>query len=303
MQNLVFTSGYGYPPTYLEAFLKSISRNMKSADVILFYHDTSERVVSHLRDYLETVQVIKPNGHAIRRGISFIPLGRRTTTKLVNKVGQKLFNEHSSLLAGSHNINFARYLWVADYCDRVDIRQYKRVMLCDSRDVIVQSDVFDKIDNISFVTGLEDGRIREDRLNQEWIYEFYGKDALRELWDELIVCSGVSLGPRQIVLEYVRRMAQELKRCGIVRAGGDQGLHNFLIRSNALKFPVHLTKSTDGIIGTLHFFDKDRVFVNNADNISVENGVVPSIVHQYDRFPKLSQHVARIYGSFDPFPY
>ena len=296
MENLVFSAGYGYPPAYLKAFLQSISCNMKSADVILFYHDTSEQAVSHLRDYLGTVQVIKPNGHAIRRAISFLPRGRGITSKLVNKLGQKLVNQpYSSVLAGSYNIAFARYLWVADYCDRVDIRQYKRVMLCDSRDVIVQSDVFDKIDNISFVTGLEERRIREDFWNQKWICEFYGKDTLRELRDEVIVCSGVSLGPREIVLEYVCRMTQELGRS--VSPGGDQGMHNYLIRSNALKFPVHLTKSTDGIIGTLHFYDKDRVFVNDAGNISVENGVAPSIVHQYDRFPKLSEHVAKIYGS------
>src|SRR6516225_1636483 len=98
MENLVFTSGYGYPPTYLEAFLKSISRNMKSADIILFYHDTSERVVSHLRDYLKTLQVIKPNGHAIRQAISFLPRGKRITSKLVNKLARKLVNQ--PLLAG-----------------------------------------------------------------------------------------------------------------------------------------------------------------------------------------------------------
>jgi hypothetical protein len=75
MENLVLSSGIGYSLAYLRVVLKSISRNMKSADVVLFYHDTSEQVVSHLREYLSTVQVIKPGDHAIRRAISILPRG------------------------------------------------------------------------------------------------------------------------------------------------------------------------------------------------------------------------------------
>jgi hypothetical protein len=167
MENLVLSWGVGYSPAYLRAFLKSISRNMKSADVVLFYHDTSEQAVSHLRDYLGTVQVIRPSDHAIRRAISILPRGSITTSKLLNRIGRKLVTRpHSPLFTGTYLVHFARHFWAAEYCDRVDIRQYKRVMLCDSRDVIVQSDVFDQIDNIRFVTGLEERRIGESAANQ-----------------------------------------------------------------------------------------------------------------------------------------
>jgi hypothetical protein len=299
--NLVISSGYGYPPAHLAAFLKSISRNMKSADVVLFYHDTSEQTVSHLRNYLYRVKVIKPSDHVVRQAISILPRGRIITSKLINHLGQKLVKQpYSPLLTGSFNVVFARHFWATEYCERLNMRLYKRVMLCDSRDVVVQSDVFDKVTGFNFVTGGEERRIRECPANRNRILEYYGKDALRSFWDEVIVCAGVSVGPGETVLEYLRAVTQEVKRMSkllVGRQNGDQGIHNYLIRSNALKFPVHVTKSKDGIIGTLHYYDKDALFVGDAGNISVENGVAPSVIHQYDRFPKLSEHVARIYGS------
>ena len=83
-ENLVFSSGYGYPPNRLRAFLKSISRNMKTADVVLFYHDTSEHCLSQLREYLSTVRVVKPKGQLVRQAISFLPRGRRLTSRLLH---------------------------------------------------------------------------------------------------------------------------------------------------------------------------------------------------------------------------
>jgi hypothetical protein len=62
-----------------------------------------------------------------------------------------------------------------------------------------------------------------------------------------------------------------------------------------MNFPVQFTKSKDGIIGTLHYYDEKRIVINGTDGISVERGVIPSIIHQYDRFPELSQHYATIY--------
>src|SRR6476620_1064848 len=121
------------------------------------------------------------------------------------------------------------------------------VMLCDSRDVVVQSDVFEKIDQMGLVTGQEAKRIGECSYNQMRISQSYGRDVLRELWDEWIICSGVSLGPRKIVLEYVDAMIKEFNRIdkyGIM----DQPTHNYLIRTKALNFPVHITTSADAII-------------------------------------------------------
>jgi len=298
MENLVFSAGYGYPVSSLQPFLKSISRNMQSADVILFYHDTSEHAVSCLRNYLSTVKVIKPSDHQVRQTIAILPQGKRTLSRLIYPLGRKL-SPYSPLLTGIYSIFYARYFWAAEYCERVNITQYKKVMLCDSRDVVVQSDVFDKVDHMNFVTGAEERRVGECPSNQDYILGSYGTDVLRKLWDEVIVNSGVSLGPRESVLEYLRAVTQEMKRIGKRLVGGrrgDQSIHNYLIRTNALKFPVRITKSIDGIIGTLYYYNKDRIFID-ANNISLENRITPSIIHQYDKIPKLSDHVAKFYGS------
>ena len=167
-------------------------------------------------------------------------------------------------------------------------------MLCDSRDVVVQSDAFDKVDGIGFVTGAEEKRIGECPFNQSWIYTHYGRDVLKELWDEWTVCSGVSLGPREMVLDYVHAMTQELSRIA-KPASGDQAVHNYLIRTKALNFPVHVSKSSNGIIGTLYYYDPKRLAIDEFRGISLENGVTPCIIHQYDVFPELCQHYSRVY--------
>src|SRR5262245_10393778 len=180
MENLVFSSGYGYPRTYLTAFLKSISRNMKTADVILFYHDSSEESVSYLRKYLDRVRVIKPSDHLVRRTISILPRRRKRITRSISSLARKLDNSqpYSPLLTATYHATLARYFWVTNYCDRVDISQYRRLMLCDSRDVVIQNDAFDKANDISFVTGREERLIEECSLNQHWIYQCYGADVV-----------------------------------------------------------------------------------------------------------------------------
>jgi len=300
-ENLVFSTGYGYPVEYLQPFLKSISRNMPSADVILFYHDTSEHTVTRLRNYLGRLNVIKPSDHLVRKAIDALPRGKRRLPRLVQPLAQKL-SPYSPFLTGSYSVHYARYFWIAEFCERANIAQYRKVLLCDSRDVIVQSDVFDKVDHINFFTGADERRIGECLGNQSYILESYGesegKDILRQMWKELIVCSGVSLGPRESVLKYLFLATKEMKRVGqtlVDGRQGDQGIHNYLIRSNALKFPVRVTKNVDGIIGTLYNYDEDKISIN-GDNISLENGLTPCIIHQYDRFLKLSRHVERIYG-------
>jgi hypothetical protein len=57
-----------------------------------------------------------------------------------------------------------------------------------------------------------------------------------------------------------------------------------------------ITKSTDGLIGTLHHYDRNKIVIDRAGKIAVEGGITPSIIHQYDRFPELAEHVARTYG-------
>ena len=299
-ENLIFTCGYGYPPTYLRTFLRSISRNMKAVDVVLFYHDTSEKSVSRLREYLDTVQVVRPTDYRVRQAINILPRGRGLISNLINDLAQRLEDgePYHPLLTATYHVSLARYFWVVNYCCRVDISQYKGLMLCDSRDVVIQNDPFDKADELHFVTGAEEVRIGQCWINGPWISYCYGENELRALSDEWILCSGVSFGRREMVLHYANSMAQELKRVGkrlVGRAGLDQAIHNYLLRADALNFAVHATPSRDGIIATLSdHYDRKRILIDGADDISLEN-VVPSIVHQYDRIPELCQHYARIY--------
>jgi hypothetical protein len=302
MRNLIISSGYSYPPSYMRVFLKSIAKNAPTTDVVLFYHDASAQTISLLQEYLSTVNVVQPSDYVLRKARDLLlTRGKNRILGAIHRVGQVIERNvgasYLPLLTATYDVILARYFWASHYLRNTDINKYDYIMLSDCRDVVIQSDPFEKINGNYFISGAEEKRIEECTINQNWIYETYGADVLRNIKGEWIICSGVSIGSRSLLVAYVSAMANELKRMDgklVGRVGGDQAIHNYIIRTKALNFEVQTTKSVDGIIATLHHYDEKCIGIN-GNNIVIENGVIPSVVHQYDRFCFLREHCAEIY--------
>ena len=82
-------------------------------------------------------------------------------------------------------------------------KNYKNILLCDSRDIYFQSNPFeyDYKGPINFF--LEDYKIKDCPYNSNWLIKTYGKVAFDDISENIILCSGTVLGSNSKILEYL----------------------------------------------------------------------------------------------------
>lgn len=113
-----------------------------------------------------------------------------------------------------------------------------------------------------------------------------------------IICSGVSVGTTDLVLNYIDQMAtivsgeessKDLKshfpQCE--RNGVDQGVHNVLV----YKGKIPNMKRWDQRTGPVANMQARLAKVQDDHSVVNSKGDSVAVVHQYDRFPDLQKHL------------
>jgi protein involved in polysaccharide export with SLBB domain len=73
-------------------------------------------------------------------------------------------------------------------------------------------------------------------------------------------------------------------------AGGDQGIHNYLLIQKRLPgVTVHPNRHAPVL--TMGVMNPGEVRFNAADEVLNENGEVAPVLHQYDRLPEVKQRL------------
>ena len=126
----------------------------------------------------------------------------------------------------------------------------RAVLLTDTRDVIFQGDPFSFSWGAGLNVTLEDKRmrIRDCPYMTRWVGNHLGEQALCQIEEEYISCSGTTLGDHQTISWYLEQMTALLAPYtpGERMAGYDQGVHNFLLYTKQLHHPeVHDNCGTD----------------------------------------------------------
>jgi hypothetical protein len=208
---------------------------------------------------------------------------------------KRLWSENKLAVAELLHIAFARYFFANEYLASSEMA-IENVLISDSRDVIFQRNPFDLIPG-GLVTGLEDGRIIEEDYNRNWIRELYGEIELGRLGSNRIICSGVTLGPRTLMTEYLTTICDEienqLKTCMLNKIF-DQGVHNYIIRKGRLP-GITLAQNGDRTIATLGISDMTNFKISESHGLLNLSGEKIAIVHQYDRKPDVSAIFRRQY--------
>jgi len=185
---------------------------------------------------------------------------------------------------------------------------WNRVLLADSRDVLIQGDPWERCQD-RLVTGLEDKTYEGCPINQSWIRGLYGPGMVEKLLDFPVVCSGVSLGTFDQVHDYLGQLTREMWLHLPTLARGhfarkppddsqswvfDQASHNVLLRlRKTLLFEA--TRPREGWIATLHHLPPKEIrWVPEIPAIEVA-GRIPPVVHQYDRLPEIRRAVQTEY--------
>lgn len=140
--------------------------------------------------------------------------------------------------------------------ERSQVQRITKLVLCDTLDVVFQSDPFPFIikglytaeELPTHVMGQKEHVVNS--VNAIWVRELYGQQVLDTMADHYVVCSGVTMGTRAHVEGYLEAMSGEIqermgsnydqlhskllelgRKVGYEKSRGfDQGVHNVLVR-------------------------------------------------------------------------
>lgn len=213
--------------------------------------------------------------------VVFVPDDEPETLKQFNRCDNAVTVPHPPVY--DLPVNAYRYFLYREYLKEHDC---ENVMIADMRDVIFQSDPFSAVEH--------DGRLHvfhesvlfgNDMFNDGWVEKMYGANRLEILRGCPVSCSGVTLGPRAVMLDYLEKMCEEIGRLFLAEllprppffAGFDQGIHNVLVHNNPT---VKHHDNGDGVLTLL----KVRGGLRLHDWQAAMDGMRPAaVLHQYDR--------------------
>lgn len=187
------------------------------------------------------------------------------------------------------------------------VRQaFSRVVMVDIRDTAFQSDPFALLREeagVFHVFGEQPGvSIETCGWNSGWVKDCFGEDTYNAVRGSPIVCSGVSMGTMDAVGDYLSKMSEVLlgesdlgkgfPACE--RTGVDQGAHNVLVHTGALKVSTVQYEKYFPVVNLQSY----PQLVANAQDPAIlrsETGVLYALVHQYDRLSTLQSALAERY--------
>lgn len=275
MENIVITAASTYDFETLRPFFASLRNSGFKDRTVLFLGEHSLQTYEQLKVF--------PNLQIIRFSDEY-PFFIDGAEKYASHLPSPDFKPHPKTL---------RYLLTKAYLIEHQ-NELEYVLTADSRDVVFQKDPFDFDKTQTFYAFQEDDsqNISTNYFNALWIREAFGAQALLNIGDNPILCSGVSIGYIESFLEYLKVMEQYILK---IKDNGckDQGIHNYVIHNNLIE-NVTIIGDDDGPVSTIASFkpkNKIRIDKNNLVLDKVGNPI--NIVHQYDRILKLLRHYSR----------
>ena len=198
-----------------------------------------------------------------------------------------------------------------------DGRALERVATSDAIDVAFQADPFALLADkgVDLVFNRDNQIIGSSHGNRYWVRNLYGQAELDRVAMRNVSCSGFSMGRRDGMVLYLRRMTEELDRLIAPRLtqmakenmmlakGYDQGVHNMLVYGELL---AHGASSGPRHPLAIRLLRHDQVYIS-AENmklgraIEMDGPLVVSkrtratiaVVHQYNRMQWLVRDVLR----------
>ncbi|KAJ1422539.1 hypothetical protein B484DRAFT_452314 [Ochromonadaceae sp. CCMP2298] len=201
--------------------------------------------------------------------------------------------------------------------------RFKRVWMIDVRDSFFQRDPFEFVSrdrpNLHVFNGVEGLPLKQCGWNGGWVRDCFSAPVLQSIGNKGIICSGVSAGSAASAFAYVQIMsdlvsgkhqpsggalpeaAAEALRASrfpsCERNGVDQGAHNVLVHTGALKH-LHLQQwgQRDGPVANMQS-RLLKIAASPERGLVVRNsvGAEVHVVHQYDRYPDLQKHLFEKY--------
>jgi hypothetical protein len=306
---LVITTAFSYGPNELWPLIHSLQQYAPTAEVlVLTAAEDLDRLAPLIENFasvsLESVE-LPPR---VIRGRLAIPrkLGSRTKRWLRQRQQQWISKpsiaieqpRRLGLSTAQAHFLIRRFFWAQAKLKQPRWINHDAVMLCDSRDVVVQGNPFESLgDNL--VTGEEFNLFDNCPMNRRWIRQTYGRELEKNLLGRPALCAGVVAGSRRQMQLYLDLFCEDT--LNVMRSHGtsclanlDQAIHNKILRKPSdLQLAISLV---NGLIATMGCIPAERCKLPDGPGPVEVMGAVPKVIHQYDRHPLLSLHVQARHG-------
>lgn len=271
MKNLILTIMHGYDYPFVQPFLKSLKSIQFNGDLIIFVSNTVSRATKSA---------------LIRNGATLIEYN--ATYPFIPSYAE----EFEDIVPDISISNYRFLLYLKYLTDHTEV--YDKILLTDIRDVIFQSDPFQKLEKNGIYVFLEDAvqTFRESKLNYNWCAAANGYEFAEKVIDKVVSCAGVTIGHTAYILNYLRYMKGKLKNRKELPWAFDQGIHNGFVYG--LRSPGTVIIDNDaGFVATLGAYQP--YLSNERAEVINSQGKPFSIVHQYDRSGELMTKIKSKY--------
>lgn len=167
------------------------------------------------------------------------------------------------------------------------------VLLVDTRDIIFQKNPSQNLSCKGLNVYEEDMSMSLGTCpyNSLWIQLGYGEEMLEKLKTFPISCVGTTCGDINSIRNYLKYLKEEINRIQPrTQKPQDQAAHNYLIRE---KLNVRVWHNEEGEIYTVGYIQRGTVKIKNNKIIN-QAGMVPTVIHQWDRHRNLTNFVELI---------
>jgi hypothetical protein len=283
-RDLILTTLHRVSFESVAAFLLSLKRTGYSGQVVAFVSAMEEESVARLRSSGISIEPFRFHGRGVRqrlarpwglwRGVFASGLSPAMKERLAHLVFHLFYRRH---------LLYLQYL-------RRHGAEYDRVFLTDCRDVYFQTDPFswEPERGVHFFLEETPNKIGQCPHNRRWISSQFGREMLDQLKDETVSCAGTTFGDIASLSEYLSLMVSvSMKALSLKEHDGDQGIHNFILKTQQLRSKVIVHDNREGPVMTLGVMRMADVRFNAQGLVVNAAGQVVPVLHQYDRIPEL----------------
>jgi hypothetical protein len=287
-KDLVLGAVYGYSFEQLRPFIVSLQRTAFNGDLVLLWKQLSSYTRDALRDHgVKLVPLKYRRSGSLNSWSRFWPVLAPVVRTLKGSTIARTILRWISPLQTSRFFAYHDFLAAHE-------GEYRYALITDVRDVVFQDDPFSGFEG-GLMVFEEDANVRlfdETMYNAPWIEELFGRQALTQIGDFPILCSGTIMGTTEALISYLVAFERLLHQAMKIGTGGsDQGVHNYLCRF-VMTSSFHVATNENGPILTMATLKKGVNFVVSDNGLILNSTGVPiPVLHQYDRHPELAKRL------------
>ena len=176
--------------------------------------------------------------------------------------------------------------------------KYNMVLHTDVRDTIFQKDVFQFYNSKNPFFGVSEEDITlDEKINKNWILTLCNESEYNNYFaNRKVLCAGLVIGTPDKFIEYnysIMKMAHG-------KSNGDQRYLNYLVyHDNLFNDCIIIKNNSNSHLMHIGKTNREKIILDNNDNILNFNGEIASVFHQYNRHKDIVEKMNQKFNDED----